>query len=82
MLKNEPYQSVLSEHKALEEHAISLETMNDEKSCLEMMNQYYLTLIIIEKEVCHERETCECDELMDECHKMAKEMQHLVKTHN
>ena len=78
-LKNETWQSVLSEHKAREEHVVSLGVMNDEASCFEMMSQCRLALMRNEKEVDRARETREHNELIDEHNEMVKEMQHLGK---
>ena len=57
LLKNEPHQSAMSEHKALEEHVFRLDIVNDETSCFETTNQCHLALLSNEKQVNRERET-------------------------
>ena len=71
-MKNESCQSALSEHKALEECVVRLDIINDEITCFEMMNQCHLAMKRNEKEVDHERQVCEQNELIDEHHKMGK----------
>ena len=72
----------MSKCKALEEHVFRLDIMNEERSCFEMMNQCHLASTRNEKQVNREIGTCECNELIDEHHKMAKEMQYPGKNHN
>ena len=79
-LKNEPHQSFMSECKALEEYAHTLDINNDENSCFETMSQCHLALIRNEKQDDRKRGTCEHNELKDESNKMIEEMKQLGKT--
>ena len=80
--QNEPCQSVMTEHKALEEHVHRLEIKNEEKSYIETMNQCHLALMRNEKQANRKRETCECNMLIEEHNKLNEEMQHLWKNYN
>ena len=77
MKQNEPHQSVMSEHKALEEHVYILEIKNEEKSCVETMNQFHLALMRNEKQVNRKIENREYKKLIEECDELNEEMQHL-----
>ena len=59
LLTNEAYQSVLSEHKSLEDHKVRVHAINDEIICFGIMHQCHLTLMINEKQVDWEKEVIE-----------------------
>ena len=79
---NEPCPSMLSEYKALEECVFSLEIMNDEARCFDVMNQCHSALTRNEKEVPSEKERREHNELVVKFNKKAKEMKHWGKACN
>ena len=82
LIKNEPHQSVMSDHKSPEEHVHRLHIKNNEKNYFETTNQCHLALMRNENQDNRKRGACECNELIDEHNKMVEEMQHLGKTHN
>ena len=81
-MNNEPHQSILSEHKALEGHVFSLEIINDGIRYFEMMNQCHLVLTRNEKDAAHKRVMCEYNELVNFSNRLADEMQCLRKMCN